>query len=59
MAAAAVTAIARLPARLLPKGGCAFPVSNDNVALTVFDRPAVSKVLAAHAHCYAAQVNGS
>src|SRR6266700_3971475 len=32
--AAAVTAIARLPARPLPKGGCAFPVSNDNVALT-------------------------
>jgi hypothetical protein len=33
-AAAAVTAIARLPARLLPEGGCAFPVPNDNVALT-------------------------
>ena len=33
-AAGAVTVIARLPTRLLPEGGCAFPVSNDNVALT-------------------------
>jgi hypothetical protein len=38
-AAAAVTAIAALPARLLPKGGCAFPVSNDNVALTCLRPP--------------------
>src|SRR5947207_8613468 len=34
IAAAAVAATARLPARLLPEGGCAFPASNDNVALT-------------------------
>ena len=34
VAAGAVTAIARLPARFLPEGGCAFPASNDNVALT-------------------------
>jgi hypothetical protein len=32
--AATVGAIAGMPARLVPKGGCAFPVSNDNVALT-------------------------
>jgi hypothetical protein len=38
-AAAAVMAIAALPARLLPKGGCAFPVSNDNVALTCLRPP--------------------
>jgi len=45
-AAAAVTAIARLPARVLPKGGCASPVSNDTLPSPVFDRHAVSKVLA-------------
>jgi hypothetical protein len=33
-AATAITAIAGLPTRFLPKGGCAFPASNDNVALT-------------------------
>jgi hypothetical protein len=38
-AAAAVTAIAAPPARLLPKGGCAFSVSNDNVALTCLRPP--------------------
>jgi hypothetical protein len=38
-----------LPARLLPKG-CAFPAFNDTVASPVFDRHAVSKVLATHAH---------
>jgi hypothetical protein len=52
--AVTVTVIARLPTRLLPEGGCAFPVSNDNVALTRLRPPAVSKVLAVHAHCYAA-----
>ena len=46
-AAATVRAIAGLPARLLPKSGCAFPASNDTVASPVFDRHAVSKVLAA------------
>jgi hypothetical protein len=49
-AAATETAIAGLPARLLPKGGCASPASNDTVASPVFDRHAVSKVLAALAH---------
>jgi len=39
-----------MPARLLPKGGCAFPASNDTVASPVCDRHAVSKVLAALAH---------
>jgi len=47
--AATVRAIAGLPARLLPKG-CAFPASNDTVASPVFDRHAVSKVVAALAH---------
>jgi PPE-repeat protein len=32
--AATVRAIAGMPTRLLPKGGFAFPVPNDNVALT-------------------------
>jgi hypothetical protein len=48
-AAATVRAIAGLPARLLPKG-CAFPASNDTVTSPVFDRHAVSKVVAALAH---------
>jgi len=47
--AATVRAIAGLPARLLPKG-CAFPASNDTVTSPVFDRHAVSKVVAALAH---------
>ena len=47
--AATVRAIAGLPARLPPKG-CAFPASNDTVASPVFDRHAVSKVVAALAH---------
>jgi hypothetical protein len=47
--AATVRAVAGLPARLLPKG-CAFPASNDTVASPVFDRHAVSKVVAALAH---------
>jgi hypothetical protein len=34
---------------LLPKG-CAFPASDDTVASPVFDRHAVSKVVAALAH---------
>jgi hypothetical protein len=34
---------------LLPEG-CAFPASNDIVASPVFDRHAVSKVVAALAH---------
>jgi hypothetical protein len=42
-------AIAGVPARLLPKG-CAFPAFNDTVASPVFDRHAVSKVLAVLAH---------
>jgi hypothetical protein len=49
-AAATVRAVAGLPARLLPKGGCAFPASDDTVASLVFDRHAVCKVLAALAH---------
>jgi hypothetical protein len=48
--AATVRAIAGMPARLLPKGGCAFPSSDDTVASLVFDRHAVCKVLAAFAH---------
>jgi hypothetical protein len=48
-AAATEAAIAGLPARLLP-GVCAFPASNDTVASPVFDRHAVSKVVAALAH---------
>jgi hypothetical protein len=48
--AATVRPIAGMPARLLPKGGCAFPASNDTVASPVCDRHAVSKVLAALAH---------
>jgi len=47
--AATVRAVAGLPARLLPKG-CAFPASNDTVTSPVFDRHAVSKVVAALAH---------
>ena len=57
--AATVGAIAGMPAWLVPKGGCAFPVSNDNVALTRLRPLRGQQGLGVHAHCYAAQVNKS